>query len=271
MSLKKKLHKLSEFAQFFCFPKIAYLCISMLHKTQGIILGTSEYNDRFSITHVFTRDFGRVSYLLPRSKGKNSKIKSSLFFPLSVLNIEVEHLPLRDIHRLKEAEVAIPLHDMAMNITKVSLSFFLSEFLSQVLRETDKNEILFHYLRNSIETLEVTEKGLGNFHLTFMIGLTRFLGIYPNMDSFTRDAYFDLMNGEFVQTTPLHSHFLSKKQSVYLHYFQRINYNNMHLFRLSHSERNAVIDTLLTYYRLHVWNFPPMKSWDVLREVMREG
>ena len=192
-----------------------------------------------------------------------------MFFPLSVLNLEVEHLPLRDIHRLKEAEIAFPLHDISMNITKVSLSFFLSEFLSHVLRETERNEILFDYLRNSIETLEVTEKGLGNFHLTFMIGLTRFLGIYPNMEHFSRDAYFDLLNGEFVATTPLHTHFLSKKQSVYLSYFQRINYGNMHLFRLSHSERNTIIDTLLVYYRLHVWDFPPLKSLEVLREIMR--
>ena len=243
----------------------------MHHKTQGIILSTSKYNDRYSITHVFTRDFGRVSYLLPRSQGKKQKVKSSMFFPLSVLNIEVEHLPLRDIHRLKEAEVAFPMHDISMNITKVSLSFFLSEFLSMVLRETDRNELLFDYLRNSIETFEATEKGLGNFHLTFMMGLTRFLGIYPNIDNFIRNAYFDLLNGEFVFSTPLHPHYLSKKQSEYLSVFQRINYGNMHLFRLSSSERNAVLDTLLTYYRLHVWDFPPMKSLEVLREVVRGG
>ena len=79
------------------------------------------------------------------------------------------------------------------------------------------------------------------------------------------------LNGEFVFSTPLHSHYVSKKQSEYLSVFQRINYGNMHLFRLSSSERNAVLDTLLTYYRLHVWDFPPMKSLEVLREVVRGG
>jgi len=239
----------------------------MHHKTQGIILSTSKYNDRYSITHVFTRDFGRVAYLLPRSQGKKPKIKPSMFFPLSILNLEVEHFPLRDIQRLKEAEIAFPLHDMSMNIKKVSLSFFLSEFLSLVLRETERNELLFDFLRNSIETLEATEKGLGNFHLTFMIGLTRFLGIYPSMENYTNDSFFDLLNGEFVSHTPLHSHFLSKTESSYLHRFQQINYGNMHLFRLSHSERNTIIDTLLIYYRLHVWDFPALKSLEVLREV----
>ena len=239
----------------------------MLHKTQAIILNTSKYNDKYSITHAFTRDFGRVSYLLPRSQSKKQKIKSSLFFPLSVLNLEVEHLPLRGIQRLKEVERALPLYDISMNMTKVSLSFFLSEFLSFVLREPERNELLFDFLRNSVETLEATDKGLGNFHLTFMIGLTRFLGIYPNMEGYKNESFFDLLNGEFVPYTPLHTHFLSKSQSRYIRYFQRIHYGNMHLFRLSHSDRNAVLDTLLVYYRLHVWNFPALKSLEVLREV----
>jgi DNA repair protein RecO (recombination protein O) len=242
----------------------------MLHKTQGITLNTSKYSDKYSITHIFTRDFGRVSYLLPRSQSKKQKIKSSLFSPLSILNLEVEHLPLRDIQRIKEVERAFPLYDISMNMTKVSLSFFLSEFLSLVLRETERNEILYDYLRNSIETLEAADKGLGNFHLTFMIGLTRFLGIYPNMDSYTNRSYFDLLNGEFVLQAPLHTHFLSKEQSRYLCYFRRIHFGNMHLFCLSHADRNAVVAALLTYYRLHVWDFPALKSLEVLREVMRD-
>lgn len=243
----------------------------MYHKTQGIILSISKYNDKYSIAQVFTRDFGRISYLLPRSQSKRQKLKLSLFFPLSVLNLEVEHQPLRDIQRLKEAERAFPLYDVCVNMTKVSLSFFLSEFLTLVLRETDHNQILFDFLRNSIETLEAAEKGLGNFHLAFMTRLTRFLGIYPNMESYTNDCYFDLLDGEFVRYTPLHTHFLSKQQSAYLYYFRRIHYGNMHLFRLSHADRCLIIDVLLMYYRLHVWNFPPLKSLEVVREVMRES
>ena len=239
----------------------------MHHKTQAIVLGVAKYSDTFSIVHTFTRDFGRVSYLFPKTRGKKSKIKSSLFFPLSVLDLQVEHLPLREIQRLKDAERAFALEDICTNMTKVSLSFFLSEFLSFILRGTHDNEFLFDYLKNSIETLEAAEKGLGNFHLACMMGLTRFLGIYPNLEKHSPGAVFDLLNGEFVFSTPLHSHFLSKKQSVYLCYFQRIHYGNMHLFRLSRAERNTILDTLLTYYRLHVYDFPALKSLDILREL----
>lgn len=238
----------------------------MHHKTEGIVLGTSKYNDVYSITHVFTRDFGRVSYLLPRS-GKKSNVKPSLFFPLSILNLAVEHLPLREIQRLKDAERQTPLHEVCTDMTKVSVAFFLSEFLLRVLRETQDNELLFHYLKNSVETLEQTYKGIANFHMAFMLALTRFMGFYPNLEAYRIGFYFDLMNGEFVAMQPLHSHYLNKRESAVLLNLQRMNYGNMHFFKFSRKDRNTIIDRLLTYYRLHVYDFPPLKSLDVLREL----
>jgi len=239
----------------------------MLHKTEGIVLGTTSYSDTYSIAHLFTRDFGRVSYLLPMSRGKRTKIRNSLFFPLSVLHLEVEHMPLRDVQRLKEVERQFPLYELCANMTKVSLAFFISEFLSFVLRESDNNELTFDYLKNSIETLEAAEKGLANFHLALMMGLTRFLGIYPNTEFTMERSFFDLQHGVFVVSEPMHSYYLNRRESAYLRDLYRINYGNMHLFKLSRNNRNEIVDQLLDYYRLHVYNFPPLKSLEVLREM----
>jgi len=237
----------------------------MLHKTEGIVLGTSPYNDIYSIVQVFTRDFGRVPYLLPRSRGKTAKIKTSLFFPLSVLHLEVEHLPLRDLHRLKEVERQFPLHDLCTNMTKVSLAFFLSEFLLRIFRESDHNEPSFDFVKNSVETLEAAEKGVASFHLAFLFGLTRFMGIYPNVEWREKNRFFDLMQGEFVMNMPIHGHYLNSSESDFLVLLQRMNYGNMHLFRLSRNNRNTILDYLLEYYRLHVYDFPPLKSVEILR------
>jgi DNA repair protein RecO (recombination protein O) len=118
-----------------------------------------------------------------------------------------------------------------------------------------------------VHILEKAHRGLGNFHLAFMFGLTRFLGIFPNLDNYRSGAYFDLLNGIFVQQIPSHPHYLNQAQSTYLRVFCRINYSNMHLFRMSRAERNVLIDYLLAYYRLHMYNFPPLKSLEVLREL----
>ncbi len=239
----------------------------MLHKTLGIVLGVSKYTDKYSITQVFTRDFGRIAYLLPGSSGKKTKINPILFSPLSVLNMQVEHLPLREIQRLKEVERLALFYNIGLDVKKISIVFFLSEFLLKVLHETHPNEALFDYLHHSIEVLEETEIGLANFHLTFMLGLTRFLGIYPNFDSYSEGCYFDLMNSEFSPALPLHSYYLKPAESNYLITLSRINYLNMHFFRMSRNDRKRIINRLLVYYRLHLYDFPEMKSLDVLYEL----
>lgn len=240
----------------------------MLHKTEGIVLGSSKYSDRYSIVKIFTRDFGTVSYLLPISQSKKAKIKLSLFFPFSVLNLEVEHLQLREIQRLKDAERQFPLYDLCSNMIKVSQTLFLSEFLLRVLRESDNNEITFDFIKNSVETLEAADKGIANFHIAFIIRLTRFMGIYPNWENMKSNGYFDLLNSEFRGSIPSHSHYLNKEQSVYLTYLQRINYDNMHLFKLSRNNRNIILDYLIEYCRLHLYEFSKLKSLDVLRDMV---
>lgn len=236
-------------------------------KTQGIVLSISKYNDTFSIVHIFTRDFGRVPYMLPLKGGKKSKIKMSYFSPLSVLSLEVEHMPLREIQRIKDAQPLLHLFDLRNNITKISLSFFMSDFLSKILRETNDNELIFNYLKQSIEFLEELSDGLANFHLAFIFGLTRFLGIYPNLEDYLPGSVFDLMNGGFVSGVPIHKYYIPKKQAVYLTVFRRINYGNMHLFKMSKDDRSLIIDYMLNYYRLHLYNFSDIKSLDVLKSL----
>lgn len=239
----------------------------MLHKTQAVVLSITKYNDRFSIVHLFTRNFGRVAYLLPRSSGRKSKLNHILFTPLSLLEVEVEHQPNRDIQRIKEARRLTLLYDMGVDMTKISIVFFLSEFLSKVMRETDNSILVYEYIKNSIEVLEAKRVGLANFHLTFMLGLTRFIGIYPNLDDYEDGCFFDLLNGEFTYIAPTHQHFLRGNECDYLNTLSRINYSNMHLFKMSRHNRNLIVDRLITYYRVHVYEFPNLKSLDILAEL----
>ena len=46
-----------------------------------------------------------------------------------------------------------------------------------------------------------------------------------------------------------------------------MNYRSMRLFRMNRAQRNFILDCLLAYYRLHVPEFPELKSVEVLREI----
>lgn len=46
-----------------------------------------------------------------------------------------------------------------------------------------------------------------------------------------------------------------------------MNFPTMHLYRLSRHDRNRIVSVLLAYYRLHIPQFPELKSLQVLQEL----
>ena len=45
----------------------------------------------------------------------------------------------------------------------------------------------------------------------------------------------------------------------------RMNFDNMRFFKMNREERGRCLDVIITYFRLHVPNFPEMKSLSVLK------
>jgi len=45
----------------------------------------------------------------------------------------------------------------------------------------------------------------------------------------------------------------------------RMDFPTMHLFQMSHAERNRLLEVVLFYYRLHLPDFPELKSLSVLQ------
>lgn len=239
----------------------------MLHKTKGLVLNTINYNEKYNLVQIFTEKFGRVTYMVSKTKSRNSKMPKSLFSPLSVLDIDVDHQASRDIQRIKEVRLLNHQYSISTNIAKTSIVFFLSEFLSRVLKDSDDNTHLFNFLDQSLQILEMTDKGIANYHLVLMLKLTHFLGFYPNLEEYRSDYIFDMINGEFVAHQPLHNHYLNRVDSVALARMARITYENMHFFVFSRQERITIIEKMLEYYRLHLYDFPQLKSLDVLHEL----
>lgn len=239
----------------------------MLHKTRAIVLYRVNYSDRYAIVHVLTELFGPVSYLTARTKGKSTRVPRSLFHPLSVMDIEVEHRDVREIQRLREARPCFPLTSIRSNPVKSSLCIFLAEWLGKVASDRQADRRLFDFVLRSIRVLEVMEKNYANFHIVFMVGVSRFLGFYPDSGSYRRGRYFDMLNGVFTDYRPPTAPFLNPDESRIFFNLLRMNYENMALFALSRHERKIVIDRILDYYRIHLNRLPEIRSLDVLHDL----
>lgn len=239
----------------------------MLHKTRGLVINTINYNDKYMLVQIFTESFGRITYMVSKAKSRNSKVPKSLFSPLAVLDLEVEHQASRDIQRIREARAEAYLYGVMGDMGKTSMAFFLSEFLSRVLKDTSDSRLLYSFLEQSVQVLDMTDKSIANYHLVFMLKLSHFLGFYPNLEEYREHDLFDMINGEFVTYQPMHKHFLNRYDSKALSLLARISYENMHRFIFSRQDRITIINRILEYYRLHLYDFPALKSLDVLHEL----
>lgn len=239
----------------------------MLGKTRGIVLHSIPYNDRYAIIYMYTEAFGRVSYLVARNRGKKTVMSKSLFMPLSVVEMEVEHSNKRDLHRIRESKPCIPLMELFCDPVKNALALFLAEVLFRVVKETEPDERLFAYLCNSIRLLEMADEGVANFHLLFLLHLLYYMGIYPNVDTYRENACFDMLNGIFVESVPAHRHYLSREESRVLALLLRMRFENMSFYTFSRQDRVNIVRRILEYYRLHLPDFPEIKSLSVMQNL----
>ena len=141
------------------------------------------------------------------------------------------------------------------------------EILRGIVKETEPDSRLFEYLFESIQLLELSDKGVANFHLVFLLRLLHYLGIYPNVESYVAGSCFDMLNGVFVDRIPMHRHYLNRQESVVFARLLKICFENMSLYSFSRQDRVSVINRILEYYRLHLPDFPEIKSLSVMQSL----
>lgn len=238
----------------------------MLVKTKGIVLHVTKYGDSQQIVDMITPSYGRVSFIVTLSRSPKAKIKPQYFQLLSILNIEFDYRAKLQLHRLKNVSIAVPLTSIPCSIYKICISTFIAEFLYYSTRNEVENEQLFQFLIYSILWLDKVKQKFANFHIVFMLRMSLFLGFFPNMEN-SQFRFFDLETGCFSSVAPIHLHYLNEADSRMMRILLRLKYDTMHLFQMSRAERNKCVHLILLYYRLHLPNFPELKSVAVLNDL----
>ncbi len=248
--------------RFFCV-----ILLRMLLKSKAIVLHQLKYGDSRVIVDLFTREQGRLSVIVSVPKTQRGKLKKQYFQPLTLLSTELDLRPLQQLQKLRDASLLSPYSSLYADPTKLSIALFVAEFLFHALKSEQQNVPLFDYLASAIEWLDGSDDRFANFHLVFLMRLSLFLGFYPNLDGFYEGAYYDLRQSTFCGAPPLHRDFLMPDDAAKIGLLMRMDFTTMHLFQLSHADRNRILDVLLSYYRLHLPAFPELRSVAVLREI----
>jgi len=239
----------------------------MLTKTRAVVLRTIKYGESQIITDMLTEACGRMSFMLHVPKTNRAKVKTRLMQPLALIDIVFDHRPKAKLHRIKEMALSCPFASIPFDPRKLSIALFIAEFTYYSTQREQQNAPLFAYIANSVMWLDSCNGAFANFHIVYMMRLTKFVGFFPNLDRDAEGDYFDLRNGCFASSLPLHPDYLHPAEAAKISVLMRMRYETMHLFAMSHGERNRCVELILRYYRLHIPDFPDLKSLAVLREV----
>src|SRR5476651_405261 len=174
----------------------------MLHKTRGIVFKTTNYGETSVIVQVFTEKFGLQSYIINAVKKPKAKISQNMLQPLHLLDMVVYHKNTGNVQRIKELKNSPQLQTIPYDVIKSGLVMFLNEVLYKAVKQQSADESSFDFVFSAIEWLDHQTEGLANFHLLFLIQLTRYLGFYPDRTLAANADYFDLRNGVFCRYKP---------------------------------------------------------------------
>ena len=233
--------------------------------TKAIVLSSIKYGDSSLIVKCFTLEEGLKTYLVRGIlKASKSKIKAAYFQPLSQLKLEAKHNNKGALNSIKEVHVLHPYKNIHSTIYKQTIVLFLSEMLNNTIQEEEKNEPLYTYLETAFLWLDAHDD-ISNFHLIFLLNLTKFLGFYPDVSG-KKELHFNLSEGSFTNET-YGKEIISGDELFQLKKLLGIHFDTINSTSFNKRERQQVLRIIIRYFELHLDGFRNPKSLDILETV----
>ncbi len=221
----------------------------MLQKTRGIVFRFVKFGETSIIANLFTEQFGLQSYMIKGVRTNSRKSKIALFQPLTLLDMVVYHKENAGIMHIKEVKCFHPYQFINADVRKATIAMFINEVLNKSVKEQSHAQDIFNFIADSLIYLDTLERP-ENFHLIFLIGLSKHLGFGPNLSS-------EVLGGRMV----------SDDEEIALNKFLTLDYHIE--IPLTYQQRKNILAALLRFYQAHSDGFGEMKSVAVLKEILR--
>jgi len=241
----------------------------MLQKSRSVILHQLKYTDSGIIVQSYTRDFGRVSIIVKGMRSKKSGKHNVFFQPLSILDLVFYYKGTRSVQILRDFSLSYSPAGIYSDVRKSTIALFLGEMMTSVLREESPNQGMFDFIESSVKYFDQSVSAFSNFHISFLIGLSSYLGFEPGLRSDPANRYFDLENGIFTTMPPVHGNYADPEISAILADFFRSSFNEAQSIPLTGILRNEVLETLIKFYSTHLPGLKKINSLDVLKEIFK--
>lgn len=238
------------------------------YKARAIVLNTLKYGESSMVAYMLTDAVGRRNYMVQGlgKGGSKSGGKGALFQPMFLLDFVGVESSKTQMDRIKEVALARPLQSIPFDVRKSTIALFMAELLYKIVKEVEPNSPLFDYVWSAVDSLDSLDEGVFNFHLWFLVGLSRFLGFYP-AGEWSEGAVFDIENGTFTLMPPSSGLCIGAENSLLLHQLMEVEACDLALLRLSRKQRTDFIEALLVYFGYHLDTIHHVQSLRILSEI----
>lgn len=221
----------------------------------GFLLSYIKYGENDAVLHCFTEEDGFQTYFLKGIYSKKNK-KKAFLLPLNKLNFSVNSGKNSGIQTVSKFEL-IEVNDVYTDIKANTVIFFIADFLNQILRNENQNQVIFHTIDEFI--FELSQQNYRS-HLILLVKILKIQGVAPLLGE---GNYLDPETGTF---SNIGTHHLFDRENSLL-WKLILSTQNPYEIKISQALRKNFLDSLLIYYHYHITDFKTPNSLEVIQQI----
>ncbi|MBM7421540.1 MULTISPECIES: DNA repair protein RecO [Chryseobacterium] len=221
----------------------------------GFLLSYIKYGENDAVLHCFTEEDGFQTYFLKGIYSKKNK-KKAFLLPLNKLNFSVNIGKSSGIQTVSKFEM-VEVNDVYTDINANTVIFFIADFLNQILRNENQNQIIFHTIDEFI--FELSQQNYRS-HLILLVKILKIQGVSPLLGD---GNYLDPETGTF---SNLGSHHLFDSENSLL-WKLILSSQDPYQIKIPQTMRKTFLDSVLVYYHYHITDFKTPNSLEIIQQI----
>ena len=236
--------------------------------SRAFVIRSIKNGETSLIVSCYLEDIGYKTFIVKGVYGsKKSKFSKAHFFPLNIINLNYSYTEGKNLGFIKEVKTEKLYNSLHLDIQKSSVIIFLSEILNSIFKEeTLVNKDLFDFLLNTLSWYDQV-KSCNNFHIKFLIELSRFIGFYPNINN-ENDSFFNLESGSTSATQSMGTNISGNDLTLFKE-FLGTEFEDLNSMNIKNQSRTQILNYIIDYYSLHLQMFKTPKSTNVFAEIFK--
>ncbi len=236
--------------------------------SRAFVIKSIKSGETSMIVSCYLEDIGYKSFMVKGILGtKKSKFSKAHFFPMNFINLNYSYSESKNFGFIKEVKSEKLYNSLHVDIQKSSVIIFISEILNNIFKEDiGTNKKLFYFLKSSLSWYDDVDS-CNNFHIKFLLELTKYIGFYPNIKN-DKDLFFNINDGTSSISKP-NGLIIRDEEFKIFKLFLGTKFEDLNMIKVNNKFRVKILKFIIDYYSIHLQMFKPPKSINVLSEIFK--